>query len=145
MFPAVASRSFTLLAAVITAAVLASAASATRAGAVTCTGSLTAKLTQGPDSGLTLQGPYSLKLLPSGTFSGTLADASGKVAMTGQARGHQVNWIFTLSGGRHLYVTGTALDPLTTCTSHTPEFWGVATGPRFGDLGVWAGVRPQSR
>ncbi len=33
--------------------------------------------------------------------------------------------------------------PLRTCTAaNQPHFWGVATGPRFGDLGVWADLRP---
>src|SRR5262249_13646464 len=123
------------LAAIVVTAV-ASASSASHSSPVTCKGSLIAKLTQGPDSGLTLKGSYILRLTSSGTFTGTLSDAKGPVSMLGQANGLSVNWIFMLSGARKVYVTGTALRPLTTCASMPAVFWGVATGPRFGDLGV---------
>ncbi|MGO9903769.1 MAG: hypothetical protein ACLP0J_29815 [Solirubrobacteraceae bacterium] len=110
---------------------------------VTCTGGLIAEIRQGPDTGLSLSGRYTLRISPSGNFTGALTTKSGRVAMTGQAIRRAVNWIFTLSGGRHLYVAGTSLNPLRTCTAaNQPHFWGVATGPRFGDLGVWADLRP---
>ena len=122
------------------AGALASTSVASPAAASTCKGALVTKVTQGPDSGLMLKGTYTLHLAPSGAFSGTLSDKTGAVPMNGQINGIAVNWVFTLSGDRHLYVSGTSLQPLTTCAAKSFDFWGVATGPRFGDLGVWAGI-----
>jgi hypothetical protein len=127
-----------VLLAFLAVAVLAALMDEAHAAPAPCTGKLAAKLTQGPDRGLAINGTYRLTLTPSGAFSGVLADRSGQqIRMTGQARGIAVNWVFALPDGRRLYVTGTSLAPLSACGANGADFWGVVTGPRYGDFGIW--------
>jgi hypothetical protein len=103
--------------------------------AANCTSDFEATVYHGPNQGLSLQGQLRFRLDAMGALNGELTTADGqKIDATGQTYGQAINLLLTVGADQYVFGTGTASDPIYTCTG----VWGGGfTGPQPGDSGDW--------
>src|SRR5262249_34904120 len=99
-----------------------------------CKGDFQAGITQGPDSGFSIDGTLDLTVMDR-VASGTLTlKSGGTVSVSGQVDGRALNLAFEVVGGEYIFGVGPSTDDFSNCAG---KAGGPLAGPQPGDLGDW--------
>jgi hypothetical protein len=116
----------------------------------TCSSDFEFSVSFGPSAPLTLAGTLTMNIEESGAFTGTLAGFEGPLVVDGsaslpdslpvigQANGHAISMLITISDEQTIFGSGAAEADLSSCNGKMlGVMGGPAAGPQVGDVGDW--------